>query len=257
MIHSSAVIGQDVRIGDAVSIGPFCVIEDGVVIGAGTFLGPHVTVFSGVTIGNECRLHAGAVIGDVAQDRRATDGWSGVRSGDHCVLREGVTVHRGTEEGSVTEIGSQCMLMANAHCAHNVRLGEGVILANGVLLAGYVEVGDYAFLSGNSVVHQFGRIGRRAMVGGASALSQDLPPFMTSRPSTLNVVAGTNVVGMRRAGMDAEERRAVARAHRLLYRSGLTRKDAMAAIRAEFDAGPAREIADFVHASTRGVCGAG
>lgn len=256
MIHPSAVIGDQVRLAESVSVGAFCVIEDGVEIGAGTVIGPHVTIFSGVSIGRECRLHAGVVLGDVAQDRRATEGWSGVRIGDGCILREGVTIHRGTGEGSVTEIGAQCMLMANAHCAHNVRLGEGVILANGVLLAGYAEVGDYAFLSGNSVVHQFARIGRRAMVGGLSALSQDLPPFMTSRPSALNDVAGTNVVGMRRAGMSAEERRAVARAHRLLYRMGLTRKQAVSAIQAEFASGPAREIADFVHSSTRGVCGA-
>ena len=237
----------------AMNIHPTACIEPGAVLGEGVEVGPHAVIFRHVTIGPRTRIHAGAVIGDLPQDLGFKGGDSWVRIGADCVIREHVTIHRGTKPDTLTEVGDGCFLMAGSHLAHNVVLGRRVILANAVLLAGYVQVGDGAFISGNSAVHQFVRIGRLAMIGGLGAISKDIPPFCTTRSSTLNGVTGLNVIGMRRAGLDAPARLAVKRAFALLYREGLNFRDAAAAIAAQYPDGPARELADFVAAAKRGL----
>lgn len=237
-------------------IGPFCHIGPAVRIGAGCVLGDRVSLMGELELGPGCRVHAGAVLGDVPQDLSFKGAQSGVRIGARCVIREGVTIHRGTKEETLTEIGEECFLMAFSHCAHNVKLGRKVILANGVLLGGYVEVGDGAFLSGNCAVHQFAKIGRLAMLGGCCGISKDVPPFCMTRTVGCNEVVGLNVVGMRRAGMNPEERRQVKEAFRILYRSGLNVTQAVNEIRGTFQSGPALEFCDFVASSERGICGA-
>ena len=193
------------------------------------------------------------VIGDVPQDLAFKNVESFVRIGAGCVIREHVTIHRGTKEGTGTVVGDGCYLMAHSHLGHNVQLGRQVILANGVLLAGYVEIGDLAFISGNVCVHQFVRIGRLAMLAGLTAAAKDVPPFCTTRALTLNRVTALNVIGMRRAGMAPTERAEAKEAFRLLYRASLnvTQLDA---IRGKFEGGPAIEMCDFIAASKRGIC---
>jgi UDP-N-acetylglucosamine acyltransferase len=206
-------------------------------------------------MGRDCVVHAGAVLGETPQDLAFKPVPSTVEIGDRCVIREGVTIHRGTAEGSVTRTGNDCYLMANSHLAHNVTLGNQVILANGVLLAGYVEVGDRAFLSGNAVVHQFVRIGRLAMLGGLSGISQDVPPFCTTESGVVNRLAGLNTVGLKRAGIPPETRTALKQAFRILFRSGLTRTTAVADLRSGPDLPPeVEEVLRFVEGSKRGVC---
>jgi UDP-N-acetylglucosamine acyltransferase len=202
-------------------------------------------------------VHAGAVLGDLPQDLGFQGGDSFLRIGANCMLREGLTIHRGTKPGSATEIGDGCFLMANAHFAHNVKLGNGVIVVSGALLAGYVEVGDRAFISGNAVVHQFVRIGRLAMLGGISGVSKDVPPFFTVRPGAVNRVLGVNIVGLRRAGFKPDERQAIREAFKLLYRSGLNVTDAVARLRGATPAAPVLEICDFIDQSRRGIIGFG
>lgn len=253
-IHPTAVVASGAELGPDVEVGPFAVIADHVRIGEGCRIGPHVVIHSFTTLGPRCRVHAGAVLGDLPQDVAFRGGESFVEIGADCVIREGVTIHRGTRPGTATVVGDGCYLMAFSHLAHNVRLGKRVTVVNGALLAGYVEVGDGAFLSGNCLVHQFTRIGRLAMLGGGAAVSKDVPPFCTARSASLNRILGLNVVGMRRAGMPAEARLQVKRAFHLLYRSGLNIRAAAARIREEFPDGPAREMADFVAASRRGIC---
>ena len=253
-IHATAQVSPAARLGKDVSVGPFAVIGENVTIGDGSDIGPHVAVFPYTTIGARCRIHAGAVLGDLPQDLSFKEVPSYVRIGDECVIREGVTIHRGTKAETVTEIGDGCYLMAFSHFAHNVRLGRSVIVANGALLAGYVDVGDRVFISGNCVVHQFVRIGRLAMLGGASGISKDVPPFCTTRPAEVNRLVGLNVVGMRRAGMNPEERLEVKRAFTLLYRSGLNFREAAQRIREQTTSPMAVELADFVGASKRGIC---
>jgi UDP-N-acetylglucosamine acyltransferase len=236
------------------NIHPTAVIEDGAKIGEGAEIGPHVTIYRHVTLGPNCRVHAGAVIGDVPQDLAFNNVESHVRIGANCVIREHVTIHRGTKPDTSTIVGDGCYLMTNSHVAHNARLGSRVIVASGALLAGYVEVGDLAFISGNSVVHQFVRIGTLSMLSGLSGIGKDVPPFCTTRGVVANQIGGLNVVGMRRAGMGPAQRTEVKRAFKLLYRSGLNVTQALEAIRGEFRAGPALEMCEFIEASARGIC---
>lgn len=256
MIHKSAIVGSGASIGADVTIGPFSVIEDGAVIGDRCVIGPHVTVMRHAKVGAGCRIHAGAVIGDLPQDLGFKGEDSFVSIGANCVLRECVTVHRGTKPGTMTEMGDGCFLMACAHVAHNVKMGSNVILANSVLLGGYAEVGDRAFISGNCLVHQFCRIGRLAMLGGGSGVSKDVPPFFTAKPLTVNRVVGVNVVGLRRSGASPDDRKEVRRAFKTLYRSGLNVSQAVAKLRAESASSFVTELCDFVDSSKRGICAA-
>jgi UDP-N-acetylglucosamine acyltransferase len=236
------------------SIHPTAVIETGAVIGDNVEIGPHAVIFRYVTLGPNCRIHAGAVIGDLPQDLAFRPADTFVRIGAACVIREHVTVNRGTKPGSSTDIGHGCYLMANSHVAHNVRLGAEVTLANGALLAGYVEVGDGAFISGNVVIHQFVRIGRLAMLSGGCGIGKDVPPFCTTRGIQRNCIAGVNTIGMRRAGMTSADREQVKRVFQLLYRSKLNVSQVLERMRTEFPDGPGAEIAQFVAASRRGIC---
>ncbi len=253
-IHPTAVVSPQAELGAEVTVGPLAVVEAGAVIGDRCVIGPHAAILRHTTLGAGCRVHAHAVLGDLPQDKAFDGRESYVRIGGACVLREGVTVHRGTKPGTATEIGAGCFLMANSHVGHNSRLGDRVILANGVLLGGYAEIGAGAFLSGNCMVHQFVRVGRLAMLGGGSGVSKDVPPFCTVASLHLNQVAGLNIVGLRRAGMPPADRLALKRAFRMLYLSDMNFSQAAAAIRGECPAGPAGELADFVEASKRGIC---
>lgn len=236
------------------SIHSTAVIETGAQIGEGCIIGPHAVIYRHVTLGPGCVVHAGAVLGDVPQDLAFKPVESYVRIGAQCVIREQVTIHRGTKEGTATVVGDRCFLMVNSHLGHNVVLGNDVILANGVLLAGYVEVGDRVFLSGNVVIHQFTRIGRLAMVSGGAAIGKDVPPFCTVPALTVNQVAALNVIGMRRAGMAPAQRAEAKKAFTLLYRSGLNVKQALEKMREEFKDGPGAEMCSFITSSKRGVC---
>lgn len=253
-IHPTAVINPSATIGNNVRIGPFAVIGAGVTIGNDTQLGPHAVILSNTKVGDSCQIHSHAVLGDAPQDVAYNGALTRVEIGNKVVIREGVTIHRGTKEGTITRVADGCFLMANSHLAHNVNLGEKVIVANGALLAGYVEVGAGVFISGNAVVHQFCHIGRLAMLGGASAVSKDVPPFCTAATGEYNRIAGLNVIGLRRAGFTSEKRLEIKRAFDLLYRSGLTPAQAIERIKTGLPAGPAQEIAEFAEASKRGVC---
>lgn len=257
MIHASAVVEDGAVLGENVSVGPFSYIAAGAMVGAGCRIGPHVTIHGCVTMGAGCQVHAGAVLGDVPQDLGFEGQDSYVTIGDDCVFREGVTIHRGTKPDTTTRIGNRCMFMANSHAAHNVQTGDDVILANGALLGGYAELGSRVFVSGNALIHQFVRIGDVAMLGGGAAVSKDVPPYCTVRPISANRVLGLNIVGMRRAGISAAERKAIKDLFALLFTSGRNVSDAKEAMQQETydDAPAAKAFVDFVVASERGICG--
>jgi UDP-N-acetylglucosamine acyltransferase len=249
-----AVVSARARLGSGVSIGPFCVVEDEVEIGDDCHIGPHVTILRFTALGPGCRVHPTAVLGDLPQDQRFRDAVSYVQIGAGCVIREGVTVHRGTEPGSATVVGDGALLMANSHVGHNARVGRNVTLANGTLLGGHSEIGDYSFLSGNCLVHQFTRVGMLAMMSGGSAVQMDVPPFCMTRSLSPNTIACLNVVGLRRSGMPSHERVKLKRAFDILYRSGASVPAAIESIEREIDTPSARELCRFLRSAKRGIC---
>ena len=254
MIHPTAIVEPGAQLGAGVQIGPFAYVAAAARLGDGCVLAPHAVVLGYTTLGARCQVHSGAVIGDLPQDLSFKDEPSYVVVGDDCTFREGVTVHRGTKPGTTTRIGNRVFMMANSHAAHNCEVGDHVVMANGVLLAGYVVVGERAFIGGGTGVHQFCHIGRLAMVAACCMISKDLPPFCTSVSVHNSVVAGLNVVGLRRAGFTAEQRAQIKQAFNLIYRSGLNVAQARERLRAESGNPFAAEFAEFLAHAKRGIC---
>ncbi len=197
-VHPTAIVESGARLGDDVEVGPYAVIGPHVELGNRVQVGAHAVVTGWTSIGDETRIWPSAVIGDEPQDRGFEGGTSFVEVGPRCQLREYVTIHRGTQEGSKTIVGEGCMLMAASHVAHNCTVGDGAIFANGVLLAGHVDIAKGVFLSGNVVVHQFTRVGQQVMTGGLTRVTRDTAPFFQVKND--DEVVGLNLVGLRRSG---------------------------------------------------------
>ena len=221
-IHPSAIIGKKAQLGEGNEIGPGSIIEDGASLGSHNKLWMNVYVGPGTTIGH-----------------RNT-------------IREYVTIHRGTKEGTATVLGDDNFLMANAHLGHNCQVGHKTTLVNLATLAGYCAVEDGAVLSGMVVVHQFVRIGRLAMISGLSAVNKDVPPYLLcgGRPA---VIQGLNAVGMRRAGIAPAVREEIKRAYKLLYREGLNVPHAIEAIARECASPETKLMVEFVKQAKRGI----
>ena len=253
-IHSTAIIDHQAEVDPAVEIGPYAVIEGPVRIGPQTRVYPHAFITGWTQIGARCEIHPGAVIGHRPQDLAYEGAESYCRIGDGTIIREGVSVHRGTAAGSETVIGGRCFLMANAHVAHNCCLGDEVKLANNVMLGGHVRVGDGAFISGGTGIHQFVRIGELAMIGGAAAITMDVPPYFAA--VRLGCCVGPNVVGLRRAGFSPEQRDDVKRAYKVLYRSKMQFSKAIETLADTVTTDAGRRILEFLlEPSRRGVIG--
>jgi len=252
MIHPTAIIHPKAKLDSTVQVGPYAVIDEGVALGAECVVGPHVYLTGLTTIGAHNQFHAGCVIGDAPQDLKYAGAPTQLRIGERNVFREHVTVHRSTKVDAETIIGSDNFLMANAHVAHNCAVGDHVILANGALLGGYAMVQDRAFISGNCCVHQFCRVGTLAIMQGGSAISTDLPPFTIAL--RVNEICGLNVVGLRRAGVTAEQRMELKRLYHLLFRSGRNLRVAVAEAREKCASPPAKILLDFIAEARRGVC---
>lgn len=252
-VHPTAVVEPGAVLGEAVEIGPYCVIGSRVTLGAGTRLHSHVVIDGQTRLGERCIVFPFASLGTQTQDLKFRGGATSVEIGDETTLREYVTVNSGTHEGEVTRVGSRCHIMAYCHVAHACRVGDGVIMANGASLAGEVDVGDQAVIGGLTGVHQFVRIGRMAMIGGCSKLTQDCMPYMiTDGDPAVN--HGPNRVGMQRRGVDESAQRVLKQAFRLLCRENLSTTLALERIAAELETCPELEhLVAFVRASERGV----
>lgn len=227
-------------------------IDQDVQLGPGCVVGPHVYITGVTTIGANNRFYAGCVIGEAPQDLRYAGEPTRTSIGDGNVFREHVTIHRSSKASEETRIGSHNFLMANAHVGHNSVLGDRVIIANGALLGGYASVADRAFISGNCLVHQFTRVGSLSLMQGGAAISKDLAPFTIARG--VNRACGLNIVGMRRAGLSADERVELKRLYTAIFRSGTNVRAAAVEARQRFSSPPAKVLLDFIAESKRGVC---
>jgi UDP-N-acetylglucosamine acyltransferase len=253
-IHPTAIVDSNAKIGADVKIGPFSIIGPQVTIGDKTVVQSHVVIEGEATIGVGNFVGHGAIIGTPPQDVSfSPERRTKVEIGDDNIIREYCTIHRGSPDGSATEIGEKNFLMAGAHIGHNCVIGNNVIIANNCLLAGHVRVDDGAFLGGGSTFHQFMRIGRLVMVQGSSAFGKDLPPFVIA--AERNYVFGLNTVGLRRAGFSANDRNEIKTAFQLVYLSGLNTAQALNEAATMSFGAPAREFLDFVATSKkRGIC---
>src|SRR5437764_7650765 len=253
-IHPTALVDPNAQIGAEVEIGPFSIIGPQAVIGEKTILQSHVVIEGEVAIGTGNFIGHGAIIGAPPQDLSfSPERKTRVEIGNDNIIREYCTIHRGSPEGSATKIGDKNFLMAGAHVGHNCAIGNNVVIANNCLLAGHVRVDDQAFLGGGSTFHQHMHVGRLVMVQGSSAFGKDLPPFVIA--AERNSVFGINVVGLRRAGFNAQDRDEIKVAFKLLYLSGLNISQALEKAAATEFGAAAREFFDFVaSAKKRGIC---
>jgi UDP-N-acetylglucosamine acyltransferase len=251
-VHPSAVIGNGVELSDGVEIGPFCLLEGRIRLNSGCRLLGHVTILGDSELGARNTLHPNVVIGDEPQDITYTGATRRVLIGDGNVFREGVTVHRGSQQGEVTTIGDGNFLMQNAHVAHDCRVGNGTIIAGGALLAGWVEVGDGAVVSGNCVVHQFVRLGRYSMMRGLSRTSRDVPPFcLMDGTHSLRAI---NTIGLQRAGFSSEAIRGLRNAFAILFRGRPNLKIALDHLQRQMPlSAEVLEMVEFIQCSQRGV----
>lgn len=216
MIHKFANIDAGAKLGENVTVEAFSTIYENVTIGDGTFIHPNVTIYPGTTIGKNCEVFPGAVIGVRPQDLKFEGEETTVEIGDNTVIRECVTIHRGTKDKWKTTIGSNCLLMTYVHVAHDCQIGDNVILASFVGLAGHNIIEDYAILEGKVGTQQFMRIGTHAFVGGGSLVRKNIPPFVKAAREPLGF-AGVNSVGMRRRGFSDEQIKEIEDVYRILY----------------------------------------
>lgn len=248
-----AYVHPDAKIADNVVIDPFVTIDKDVVIGEGTWIGPNVTIMAGARIGKNCKVFPGAVISAIPQDLKFDGEKTTAEIGDGTVVRECVTVNRGTKDRFKTEVGRNCLIMAYAHIAHDCNIGDNCILANSVNLGGHVTIGDYAILGGLTAVHQFVNIGSHAMISGGSLVRKDVPPFVKAAREPL-AFAGVNSIGLRRRGFDNKKINDLQEIYRLLFLKGYNNSQALEYIEREMPASKERdEIILFVKNAPRGI----
>ena len=252
-IHSTAIVEDGAIIEDGVKIGPYCIVGKDVKIGKNTVLQSHVVVEGITEIGENNTIYSFASIGKASQDLKYKGEPTKTIIGNNNSIREFVTIHRGTDDRWETRIGNGNLLMAYVHVAHDVIIGDDCILANNVTLAGHVVVDSHAIIGGLTPVHQFCKIGSYTMIGGASAVNQDICPFILAEGNKA-VARGLNSIGLRRRGFSDEEISKLKKVYKLIFRSGLPLKDAIAQVEQEIEMDKNIEyFLDFIKNSKRGI----
>jgi UDP-N-acetylglucosamine acyltransferase len=253
LIHATAVIHPQARLGEGCEIGPYCIIGEHVVLGDRCKLHSHVVIDGHTTLGRENIIFPFASIGLQTQDLKWKGGVTRTQIGDGNTFREYVTIHSATADGEVTTVGAHNHILAYCHLAHNVTLGNHVIMSNVATLAGHVTVEDHAVIGGLAAIHQFCRIGKMSIVGGCSKVVQDVPPFMLAdgNPAETRTV---NKIGLERNGISDAAQAALKQAYKILFRDGLTISNALIRIEAELPELPeVQHLVQFVRASERGI----
>lgn len=254
-IHPTAIVSASAEIADNVVIGPYSTVGAGVVIQNGTKLASHVVIEGPIEIGENNTIFPFAYLGAPPQDLRYKQEPTSAKIGSSNVIREYVTIHRGSPSGvGVTEVGNQNYIMAYAHIAHDCKVGNHIIMANAATLAGHVQVHDRAVIGGLVAIHQHTRIGAYAMLGGFSGFGQDIPPYTMASGARANLY-GLNSIGLKRNGFSDETIAVLKKAYKILFRDKLTLKDALEKVKAELPQIPELiTLTDFIEQNKRGIC---
>lgn len=254
MIHPTAIVDPKADIDSNVEIGPYSIIEANVQIGSGTIVGPHVVIQPHVTIGPDCQIFQYASVGAVPQAIKFKGEKTILKIGRGTVVREFVTINRGTEfGGGITEVGEENLLMAYVHIAHDCKTGRNVIFANNATLAGHITIEDFVTIGGLTAIHQFVRVGKYAYIGGKSAVVKDIPPYVIAAGDRATL-HGLNSVGLKRQGFSEDTLSLLKKTYRILFRIGLTLNEAIERIKAEVDQAPeVVNLMEFIKTSQRGI----
>jgi len=251
-IHPTAIIEPGAQIGVDVSIGPYTVIEGDVVIGDGARIGPHVTIGGGTRLGPRCRVFTGAAIGLEPQDKKYAGEKTFTIIGEDTLIREYVTINRGTSATGETRVGKRGWIMAYCHIAHDCVLGDDATVSNAFAMAGHVTVGNHVTIGGIVSINQFCRVGDHAMIGARARISNDIAPFALVGTEPLRIVSH-NKIGLERRGFTDEQITNIKRAYKILFRDELPLSDALAKIDADFaDDANIKNLSDFVRGSKMG-----
>lgn len=256
MIHPTALVDPKAEIRESVDIGPYSVIEKEVSIGEGTKIGPHVVVREGTQIGKRCQIYQFSSIGEAPQALAYRGEPTLLQIGDHNIIREFVTLHRGSVRGGgKTVLGNENFIMAYSHIAHDCQVGNQVVMANGATLGGHILIEDHAIIGGLAAIHQFCRIGTHAIVSGLTGVSQDVSPYTMAAGDRAKLY-GLNSVGLKRANFSDETLKALKKAYRIIFRSGLTLEKAMKKVGEDdiFQIPEVQHLLQFIQHSKRGIC---
>ncbi|MDX1699302.1 MAG: acyl-ACP--UDP-N-acetylglucosamine O-acyltransferase [Melioribacteraceae bacterium] len=252
-IDSTALVSPKAQLGNNISIGPYTIIEDDVVIGDDCIIGPHVTIYNGARLGKKVKIFQGASVSNRPQDLKFADEETLMEIGDGSTIREFATLHRGTIESGTSKVGKNCLLMAYTHIAHDCIVGDNVILANLVQLGGHVEIDDWVIIGGASVVHQFEKIGKHAMVGGGFRVTSDVPPYILAAGEPLKFT-GLNSVGLRRRGFSNDDIQRLKDIYNIIYGKKYNLSQAKDQIKLQFENDKyAAEVLQFLENSKRGI----
>jgi len=253
MNQAPANVHPGAKIADGVIIEPFATIYEDVEIGESSWIGPNVVIMDGARIGKNCKIFPGAVISAIPQDMKYQGEKTFVEIGDNTIIREYVTINKGTKARGITSIGNNSLLMAYVHIAHDCKVGNNVILVNSTAVAGEVEINDFAIVSAASLIHQFCKIGKHAMLQGGSRVAKDIPPYVMVGRVPL-VYQGLNSIGLKRRGFSTEKINKIQEIYRLIYNSGMNNTQAREHIENNLPASEERdEILEFMKASNRGL----
>ncbi len=248
-----ANIHPDAKIGQGVVIEPFATIEADVEIGNGSWIGPNAVIGNGARLGKNVKVFAGAAISGIPQDLKFGGEVTTCEVGDNTVIREFVTISRGTDDRDKTVIGKDCLLMAYVHVAHDCIIGDNCILVNSVQVAGHVVIDDFAIIGGTTAVHQFVRVGAHAMIAGGSLVRKDVPPYIKAGREPL-AYSGVNTVGLRRRGFSNDKISEIQEMYRLVYQDGLNNTKAIENMKKDIPESPERAaVISFIETSERGI----
>jgi UDP-N-acetylglucosamine acyltransferase len=252
-IHPTAIISGKAKLGDNIIVSAYAVIEDDVEIGKDCEIGPHAVIYNGARIGNRVKIKQGAAVSNVSQDLKYANEEAFFYIGDDTIIREFVTLHKGTKETGLSRVGKSSLLMAYSHVAHDVVVGDNCIIANSVQIAGHVTIEDYVIIGGSTPVHQFCKVGQHSMIGGGFRIVQDIPPYVLAGSEPLRY-SGLNLIGLRRRGYSNDDIATLKKTYQLLYSSGLNFSQAKKMIKDELgEHNLVQNVLAFLDKSTRGV----